>query len=88
MSAAALDRLQTCRADLVAAHGDALDAVALLAGARATRAVELADKIADAIAHCERLAFIVEGDVRNDQAPLLPGSLAAAMRRHPAGGAR
>lgn len=63
----ALKALRDCRSSLVAARLDALIAATNLAGARAERATELAEKIADALAHCERLAFIVEGDIRADQ---------------------
>jgi hypothetical protein len=34
----------------------------------AYRERELADKLTDALAHCERLAFVVEGDMRAEQA--------------------
>jgi hypothetical protein len=38
-----------------------------LTGARATRAGELADKAADALADCERLIFIITGDLHADR---------------------
>ena len=41
-------------------------AAALLYGARAARASDLGEQLADALAFCERLAFIVEGDMRAD----------------------
>ena len=58
-----LAALRFCRSDLAAARVDATVAAARLYGARAARADELAEKLADAIAFCERLAFIVEGDL-------------------------
>jgi hypothetical protein len=42
--------------------------VALLDRARATRAGELANKAADALAHCERLIVVVTGDLHTEQA--------------------
>lgn len=36
--------------------------------ARQTRAVELAELLADALAFAQRLTFVVEGDVRADSA--------------------
>lgn len=61
---AALDALRSCSMDLREVRLDAQTAAATLIGARSERAKELADKIADAIAWCDRLAFIVEGDLR------------------------
>jgi hypothetical protein len=63
--ASALADLKLCSRDLTAAYKDATDAETQLAGARArrARAVQLAEKIADAIAHAQRLAFFVEGDL-------------------------
>lgn len=63
----ALAALRGCQAQLRAAYLDAHDAVPHLTAARAARAGELADKLADAIAHTERLIFIVTGDVRADE---------------------
>ena len=40
---------------------------ARLADSRATRAVELVELIGAAIAHCERLMVVVEGDQRAEQ---------------------
>lgn len=53
-----------------------------LEGARGARADELAAQLADVQAFAERLAFVVEGDLRADQA------LEAAVSRHPAGRAK
>lgn len=64
----ALNALRSCRSLLLEIRRDALTAATALSGARANRACELADKLADAQAHCERLAFIVEGDLRADAA--------------------
>jgi hypothetical protein len=65
---AALAALRGCQAQLRAAYLDAHFAADHLTGARAARAGELADKAADALAHCERLIFVVTGDLRSDQA--------------------
>ena len=61
--APALAYLKLCSRDLTAAYQDATDAETQLTGARHARAVQLAEKIADAIAHAQRLAFFVEGDL-------------------------
>lgn len=66
--ALALDALERCRMNLRAAHIDAVTAAARLIGARHLRADELAEKLADALAHVERLSFIVLGDLRADRA--------------------
>jgi hypothetical protein len=63
----AFGRLLTCQSDLKLARVATLVAADNLAGARKARADELADKLADAIAFAERLAFCVEGDLRADQ---------------------
>jgi hypothetical protein len=60
----ALAALERCRINLRAARVDALDAVLGLPGARAARAAELAENLADALAHAERLCFIVKADAR------------------------
>jgi hypothetical protein len=60
----ALAALERCRINLRAARVDALYAVPALPGARAARAAELAENLADALAHAERLCFIVEADAR------------------------
>jgi hypothetical protein len=62
--ATALEALQRCRAQLRSAHAEALAAIPNLAGARRTRAVELVEKVGDAAAHCERMVFVVFGDLR------------------------
>jgi hypothetical protein len=56
----ALAQLQEIRGDLRCARVGALQVS--LSGARAQRARELTEKIADAIGHVERLMFFVEGD--------------------------
>ena len=66
--AAALAALHRCQTNLVAARADAVHAAADLRGARAARAFELTELIADAIAFSSRLAFVVCGDFRADQA--------------------
>ena len=62
----ALAALRSCRSSLQTARRNAAMAAALLYGARAARASELDEQLADALAFCERLAFIVEGDMRAD----------------------
>ena len=56
----ALAQLREIRGDLLCARVGALQVS--LTGARAQRGAELLEKIADAIAHAERLLFFVEGD--------------------------
>ncbi len=56
----ALNTLRMCRTSLRFARLDAG------APARAARASELTGKIADALCHCERLAFVTEADIRSD----------------------
>jgi hypothetical protein len=75
--ALALAHLKLCSRDLTAAHNDAVAAAAtgFLSSARHSRAVELADKLADAIAFAERLAFVVEGDLRAEDDGLSSGRL-------------
>ncbi|BBZ12066.1 hypothetical protein [Mycobacterium branderi] len=69
----ALGALRCCRSRLLEIRRDALTAATALSGVRANRAYELADKLADVLAHCERLSFIVEGDVYSDApGPLSP----------------
>jgi hypothetical protein len=55
-------KLRETRADLLCARLSALQAQVSLSGARAERARELTDKIANAIGHVERLMFYVQGD--------------------------
>ena len=76
---AALTALKSCRDGLYELKLDAVTAAGALTGARASRANELVGKIADVIAHCERLVFVVTGDLHAD------GDLDAAVARHPAG---
>jgi hypothetical protein len=57
-----LDELRQTRGDLLCARLSALQAQVSLSGAREKRARELTEKIADALAHAERLMFFVEGD--------------------------
>ena len=78
----ALDALRSCRRGLLEAVLDASASQTVLAGARAARARELTAMLDAAIAHCDRLVTVIEGDLRADQA------LAEAKRRHPAGRAR
>jgi hypothetical protein len=56
----ALAQLREVRGDLLCARVGALQVS--LSGARAQRARELTEKIADAIGHVERLMFFIEGD--------------------------
>jgi hypothetical protein len=57
-----LSKLRETRSDLLCARFSALEAQVNLSGARAERGRELTEKIADALAHCERLLFFVQGD--------------------------
>jgi hypothetical protein len=57
-----LDELRQTRGDLLCARFSALQAQVSLSGAREKRAGELTEKIADALAHVERLMFYVESD--------------------------
>ena len=61
-----LTHLAKARTHLLSAHGEAKAAAGKLAGARQTRAHELIELLADALAFAERLAFVVEGDYRAD----------------------
>ncbi|MBS4730072.1 hypothetical protein MSM1_17590 [Mycobacterium sp. SM1] len=70
----ALECLHACRDALAEARLHALGAQAYLGGARATRAAELAERIADAITYAERLKFVVEGDARYDAAAQAGGA--------------
>jgi hypothetical protein len=63
----ALATLRGCQAQLRAAYADARGAAPHLTGVRATRAAELADKAADALAYCERLIFVVTGDLQHER---------------------
>jgi hypothetical protein len=50
--------LQTCQEAVCVARESALSAATGLAGARRTRAEQLAEKLADAICYVERLSFV------------------------------
>jgi hypothetical protein len=65
--ALSLAHLRLCARDLAKARDDVVEASAGLSGARLGRASQLAVSIADAIAFAERLAFVVEGDLRAEQ---------------------
>jgi hypothetical protein len=60
----ALAHLNACWTDLTAAHRHAVDAATGLTGARHSRAVELAELIADGRSFGRRLSVVVEGDLR------------------------
>jgi hypothetical protein len=64
--ALALANLTCVSLDLTAAHSHAVAAATGLSGARHSRAIELAELVADAIAFTRRLSVIVEGDLRAD----------------------
>jgi hypothetical protein len=66
--AEALSRLVTASELARLSRTAALGATEGLSGAWLTRCNELAEKLADAVAHAQRLAFIVLGDVRADEA--------------------
>lgn len=63
----ALAALRSCRSSLLTARVDAVTAVARLYGARAAGAGELSEQLANALALCDRLSFIVEDDLRTNQ---------------------
>jgi hypothetical protein len=58
-----LTALRFCRSSLVTARMDAATAADVLHGARGRRAEELDERLADALAFCERLMFFTEGDL-------------------------
>lgn len=64
---ATLSMLQSCRDHLSEAHADALCAADRLTGARAARAIELAEKIADCLCFTERLIFVCTADSRYEE---------------------
>lgn len=64
----ALAALKDVRSALKTGRLDARTAANNLSGARANRARELEDKLADALAHAERLVFVVTGDLHADEA--------------------
>lgn len=65
----ALFALRGSQAALWSAHADAKTAAGQLNGARATRAGELVEKIASALLHCERLIFVISGDMHTEGKP-------------------
>ena len=79
---AGLNALQSSRTGLFEVRLDAVTAAGAVSGAPTAQAPELAETIADCIAHAERLAFLVAGDLSADQ------EIDNAVRRDPAGGAR
>jgi hypothetical protein len=64
----ALAHLNAAWADLTAAHRHAVEAATGLSDARLSRAVELAELIADGLAFTRRLSFVVTGDMRAEAA--------------------
>lgn len=65
----ATDHLTHAHTNLLSARTAALGAAHWLPpGARRNRATELAEKIGDTIAFCERLQMVVEGDRRAERA--------------------
>jgi hypothetical protein len=68
---AAHHELTTSLADLRSAHRAAAAAALRLTGSRHSRAAELAEDLADAIAFCDRLCVVVEGDLRSEAAERL-----------------
>jgi hypothetical protein len=60
----ALAHLNAAWEDLSAAHRHAVEAATGLSDARLSRAVELAELIADGLAFTRRLSFVVTGDIR------------------------
>ncbi len=64
----AIEGLKAVRIALLSARLDTLTMSRRLSGARLSRAEELGEKVADCIAHCERLAFCVVGDLHAEQA--------------------
>jgi hypothetical protein len=65
--ALALAHLKLCTRDLTSASDNVIEASIRLSGARHSRAVELYTLVGDAIAFAERMAFVVEGDLRAEQ---------------------
>ena len=65
----ASEHLTCVRLNLLDARTAALNAAHTLPpGSRRNRATELAEKITDAIAHCERIQTVIHGDERADRA--------------------
>ena len=78
---APLDALVVCSCSLGAALMDATNAVTGCV-APAKQSLELADQIAAAVDHCERLTTVVTGDVRAEQATQgTPGPFQPARER-------
>jgi hypothetical protein len=67
MTPKTLDKLSCCRTSLETARDFALETVPDLYGARAARAGDLAEQIADTIAYVERLRFVVAADIRYER---------------------
>jgi hypothetical protein len=65
--ALSLAHLRLCERDLAKAHDDVIEASAGLSGARLGRASQLVALIDDAIAFAERMAFVVEADIRYEE---------------------
>ena len=63
-----LAHLRLAEKDLLAAHSDVLEAAAGLSDSRRSRAEELAQLIADAHDLALRLATVVQGDLRAENA--------------------
>jgi hypothetical protein len=78
---AAPNALRCCRSRLHEIRLDALTAATALSGARANRTHELADKLADVLAHCERLTFILEGDLCDSESLVDSRSVGAGVLR-------
>lgn len=68
---AALVAIERCRACLRFAEIEAAEAVAApLCAGRAYATSELAAKLADAASHADRLALVLQGDIRNAEAEI------------------
>lgn len=65
-ASAAIAALRGCQAALRAAYADAHTAAPHLAGVRASRCTEAADKIADIIGHVDRLLFVCSADRQSE----------------------
>jgi hypothetical protein len=67
-TAVALEALRYAWSDLEAARLHADSAADHLTGARQSRAAELSSMIADALAFVSRLHFVVQADLRSEEA--------------------
>jgi hypothetical protein len=67
MTTVALGALRQCRTNMRAARADAEVAATKLSPARAARAGQLIEMIGDALALAERLAVVVEADIRYER---------------------